>query len=288
MVMKLSSPGIDLGIVVSDLDRSLPCPASYVQTASRRQQPCAGWRQHASAMGRGEHDQTGCPRSPPEQPVIPGGIACRRGRAALLTFSVADLDELMADLKANGVPVIHDVTEMGRGWASRSWKIPTAITSSSWNASDPIARTTPAHLGRTSGADRVGARKWWLPCTVAPPSARSTICMPVTVPRLVAVLKMPSRRRGRTCQTEFATDAANGAVTSPNDRPDMISATTSSGTDSASVVMTNSIIDASMATEAIRALPLPRLTQSSCSRWRMRWAPSTSNWGTRSTTRGPS
>jgi predicted enzyme related to lactoylglutathione lyase len=28
---------------------------------------------------------------------------------------VADLDELMTDLKANGVPVIRDVTEMGPG-----------------------------------------------------------------------------------------------------------------------------------------------------------------------------
>ena len=47
--------------------------------------------------------------------MIAGGL--RGGAVGLryFTFSVADLDELMADLKANGVPVIRDVTEMSAG-----------------------------------------------------------------------------------------------------------------------------------------------------------------------------
>jgi catechol 2,3-dioxygenase-like lactoylglutathione lyase family enzyme len=115
MVMKLSSPGIDLGIVVSDLDRSLHFYRGLLGLHHEGSNPVPGGGTMHRLWAAESMIKLVAPESAPEQSVIAGGL--RGGALGLryFTFSVADLDELMADLKANGVPVIRDVTEMSAG-----------------------------------------------------------------------------------------------------------------------------------------------------------------------------
>ena len=115
MVMKLSSPGIDLGIVVSDLDRSLHFYRGLLGLHHEGSNPVPGGGNMHRLWAAESMIKLVAPESPPEQPVIVGGLRAGAVGLRYLTFSVADLDELMADLKANGVPVIRDVTEMGPG-----------------------------------------------------------------------------------------------------------------------------------------------------------------------------
>jgi catechol 2,3-dioxygenase-like lactoylglutathione lyase family enzyme len=115
MVMKLSSPGIDLGIVVSDLDRSLHFYRGLLGLHHEGSNPVPGGGTMHRLWAAESMIKLVAPESPPEQPVIPGGLRAGALGLRYFTFSVADLDELMSDLKANDVPVIRDVTEMGPG-----------------------------------------------------------------------------------------------------------------------------------------------------------------------------
>lgn len=115
MVMKLSSPGIDLGIVVSDLDRSLHFYRGLLGLHHEGSNPVPGGGTMHRLWAAESMIKLVAPESPPEQPVIPGGLRAGVQGLRYFTFSVADLEELIADLKANGVPVIRDVTEMSAG-----------------------------------------------------------------------------------------------------------------------------------------------------------------------------
>jgi catechol 2,3-dioxygenase-like lactoylglutathione lyase family enzyme len=115
MVMKLSSPGIDLGIVVSDVDRSLHFYRGLLGLHYEGSNPVPGGGTMHRLWAAESMIKLVAPESAPEQPVISGGLRAGALGLRYFTFSVADLAELMADLKANDVPVIRDVTEMGAG-----------------------------------------------------------------------------------------------------------------------------------------------------------------------------
>ena len=115
MVMKLSSPGIDLGIVVSDLDRSLHFYRGLLGLHHEGTNPVPGVGTMHRLWAAESMIKLIAPESPAEQPVIPGGLRAGAQGLRYFTFSVADLEELMADLKASGVTVIRDVTEMSAG-----------------------------------------------------------------------------------------------------------------------------------------------------------------------------
>jgi catechol 2,3-dioxygenase-like lactoylglutathione lyase family enzyme len=115
MVMKLSSPGIDLGIVVSDLDRSLHFYRGLLGLHHEGSNPVPGGGTMHRLWAAESMIKLVAPESAPDQPVIAGGLRAGALGLRYFTFSVADLDELMSDLKANDVPVIRDVTEMGPG-----------------------------------------------------------------------------------------------------------------------------------------------------------------------------
>ena len=115
MVMKLSSPGIDLGIVVSDLDRSLHFYRGLLGLHHEGSNPVPGGGTMHRLWAAESMIKLVAPESPPEHPAITGGRLAGVVGLRYFTFSVADLEELIADLKANGVPVIRDVTEMSAG-----------------------------------------------------------------------------------------------------------------------------------------------------------------------------
>jgi catechol 2,3-dioxygenase-like lactoylglutathione lyase family enzyme len=74
MVMKLSSPGIDLGIVVSDLDRSLHFYRGLLGLHHEGSNPVPGGGTMHRLWAAESMIKLVAPESPPEQPVIPGGL----------------------------------------------------------------------------------------------------------------------------------------------------------------------------------------------------------------------
>ena len=115
MVMKLTSPGIDLGIVVSDLDKSLDFYRGLLGLHHEGSNPVPGvgtmhrlWAAESMIKlvaldAQGTH------------PVVAGGLRAGAQGLRYFTFSVVELDELMAELKANDVPVAVDIIEMAPG-----------------------------------------------------------------------------------------------------------------------------------------------------------------------------
>ena len=84
MVMKLSSPGIDLGIVVSDLDQSLHFYRGLLGLHHEGSNPVPGGGTMHRLWAAESMIKLVAPESPPDQPVIAGGLARRARRAALL------------------------------------------------------------------------------------------------------------------------------------------------------------------------------------------------------------
>ena len=115
MTMKLASPGIDLGIVVSDLDRSLHFYRGLLGLHHEGSNPIPGGGLMHRLWAAESMIKLVLPEPAPEQPVIAGGLRAGAQGLRYFTFSVVELDELMADLVANGVPVIRGVTEMAGG-----------------------------------------------------------------------------------------------------------------------------------------------------------------------------
>ena len=98
MVMKLTSPGLDLGIVVSDLEQSLRFYRDLLGLHYEGSNPVPGGGTMHRLWAAESMIKLVAPESPPEQSVIAGGL--RGGAVGLryFTFSVAELEELMADL----------------------------------------------------------------------------------------------------------------------------------------------------------------------------------------------
>jgi catechol 2,3-dioxygenase-like lactoylglutathione lyase family enzyme len=100
---------------VSDLDRALHFYRGLLGLHHEGSNPVPGGGTMHRLWAAESMIKLVAPESPPEQPVIPGGLRAGVQGLRYFTFSVGDLEELMADLKANGVPVIRDVTEMSAG-----------------------------------------------------------------------------------------------------------------------------------------------------------------------------
>ena len=160
MVMKLASPGIDLGIVVSDLDRSLQFYRGLLGLHHEGSNPVPGGGTMHRLWAAESMIKLVAPESPPEQPVIAGGL--RGGALGLRTsrFAVVDLDELMAHLAANDVPVItrrhrdecwsSDRHRRGSGRQSR--RVPGAPLIRQLNDAPSIAAAPPAPISRGRGS----------------------------------------------------------------------------------------------------------------------------------------
>jgi catechol 2,3-dioxygenase-like lactoylglutathione lyase family enzyme len=111
MVMKLTSPGIDLGIVVSDLERSLHFYRTLLGLHHEGTNPVPGvgtmhrlWAAESMIKLIGLDE--------PPRPGTAGGLRAGEQGLRYFTFSVVDLDELMTELAQHDVPVVRGVTEM--------------------------------------------------------------------------------------------------------------------------------------------------------------------------------
>jgi len=115
MVMKLTSPGIDLGIVVSDVERSLHFYRDLLGLHYEGSNPVPGGGTMHRLWAAESMVKLVAPEPVPEAPVVAGGL--RGGALGLryFTFSIDGIDELMAELVANEVPVAVEVTEMSPG-----------------------------------------------------------------------------------------------------------------------------------------------------------------------------
>src|SRR5690242_16332082 len=107
MGMKLTSPGIDLGIVVSDLDKSLDFYRGLLGLHHEGSNPVPGVGTMHRLWAAESMIKLIAPETPPTQPVIAGGLRAGAQGLRYFTFSVVELDELMADLEANDVPVVR-------------------------------------------------------------------------------------------------------------------------------------------------------------------------------------
>ena len=115
MVMKLTSPGIDLGIVVNDLDKSLDFYRGLLGLHHEGTNPVPGvGTMHRLWAAESMIKLVGLDASS-AQPAIAGGLRAGAQGLRYFTFSVVDLDELMAELEANDVPVVRAITEMSGG-----------------------------------------------------------------------------------------------------------------------------------------------------------------------------
>ena len=115
MGMKLTSPGIDLGIVVSDLDKSLEFYRGLLGLHHEGSNPVPGLGTMHRLWAAESMIKLIAPEAHGAQPVIAGGLRAGAQGLRYFTFSVVELDELMAELKANDVPVAQDIIEMAPG-----------------------------------------------------------------------------------------------------------------------------------------------------------------------------
>ena len=115
MVMKLTSPGIDLGIVVNDLDKSLDFYRGLLGLHHEGTNPVPGVGTMHRLWAAESMIKLLALDEAPTQPVIAGGLRAGAQGLRYFTFSVVDLDELMAELEANDVPVVRAITEMSGG-----------------------------------------------------------------------------------------------------------------------------------------------------------------------------
>ena len=115
MVMKLTSPGLDLGIVVSDLEQSLRFYRDLLGLHHEGSNPVPGGGTMHRLWAAESMVKLVAPEPAPAAPVIAGGL--RGGALGLryFTFSIDGIDELMEELVANGVTVTRAVTEMAPG-----------------------------------------------------------------------------------------------------------------------------------------------------------------------------
>jgi catechol 2,3-dioxygenase-like lactoylglutathione lyase family enzyme len=114
MVMKLTSPGIDLGIVVSDLERSLHFYRNLLGLHHEGTNPVPGVGTMHRLWAAESMIKLIGPDAPP-QPGIAGGLRAGAQGLRYFTFSVVELDELMAELASHGVPTVRGITDMGNG-----------------------------------------------------------------------------------------------------------------------------------------------------------------------------
>jgi catechol 2,3-dioxygenase-like lactoylglutathione lyase family enzyme len=115
MVMKLTSPGIDLGIVVTDLDRSLHFYRNQLGLHHEGSNPVPGVGTMHRLWAAESMIKLIALDEAPTQGVVAGGLRAGAQGLRYFTFSVVELDELMAELAAAGVPVVRGVTDMGNG-----------------------------------------------------------------------------------------------------------------------------------------------------------------------------
>jgi catechol 2,3-dioxygenase-like lactoylglutathione lyase family enzyme len=115
MGMKLTSPGIDLGIVVSDLDRSLHFYRDLLGLHHEGSNPVPGVGTMQRLWAAESMIKLIAPDESASQPVVGGGLRAGALGLRYFTFSVVELDELMAELEQHGVPVVRAVTEMTGG-----------------------------------------------------------------------------------------------------------------------------------------------------------------------------
>ena len=115
MVMKLTSPGLDLGIVVGDLDQALHFYRDLLGLHYEGSNPVPGGGTMHRLWAAESMVKLVAPEPVPDAPVIAGGL--RGGALGLryFTFSIDGIDELIEELAANGVTVTRGVTEMAPG-----------------------------------------------------------------------------------------------------------------------------------------------------------------------------
>jgi len=115
MVMKLTSPGLDLGIVVGDLDRALHFYRDLLGLHYEGSNPVPGGGTMHRLWAAESMVKLVAPDPVPDTGVIAGGL--RGGALGLryFTFSIDGIDELMEELAAQGVTVTRGVTEMAPG-----------------------------------------------------------------------------------------------------------------------------------------------------------------------------
>jgi catechol 2,3-dioxygenase-like lactoylglutathione lyase family enzyme len=115
MPMKLTSPGIDLGIVVSDLDRSVHFYRDLLGLHHEGTNPVPGVGTMHRLWAAESMIKLLALDEPATQPVVAGGLRAGAQGLRYFTFSVVELDELMNELAQQAVPVVRPVTDMGNG-----------------------------------------------------------------------------------------------------------------------------------------------------------------------------
>ena len=115
MALELTKPGIDLGIVIRDSERSLAFYRDVLGLEHIMDMPmpiAGGGTMHRMACGDSTLKLVALAETPP--PGVPGGIGGASG-IRYVTLSVADLDEVVADCEAAGVPIVVPITEIRPG-----------------------------------------------------------------------------------------------------------------------------------------------------------------------------
>ncbi len=115
MALELTKPGIDLGIVISDSERSLAFYRDVLGLEHIMDMPMpigGGGTMHRMACGDSTLKLVAFDDTPP--PGVPGGMTGATG-IRYVTLSVANLDEVVADCEAAGVTIVVPVTEIRPG-----------------------------------------------------------------------------------------------------------------------------------------------------------------------------
>lgn len=112
--MRISSAGIDLGIVVADIERALHFYRDLLGLHYEGSNPVPGGGEMHRLWAAESMIKIVAPDPPPEATNPPGGL---RGGFGLryFTISVDGIDELVSELERAEVPIVRGVTDMGNG-----------------------------------------------------------------------------------------------------------------------------------------------------------------------------
>jgi glyoxylase I family protein len=112
--MRVNSAGVDLGIVVRDLDAMLAFYRDRLGLWEEGTNPVPGGGTMHRLWAGESMIKIVAPDPPPPVDGVPGGLRAATG-LRYFTFTIEDLDATMAALETAGTPVVRPITEMAPG-----------------------------------------------------------------------------------------------------------------------------------------------------------------------------